>query len=73
MLQGVAKTTTTTKIQEAHLVRVFVLSCFNRVQILCDPMDCSPPVCSVREILQARILGWLPSDQISHSVMSDSL
>ena len=28
---------------------------------LCDPMDCSPPGSSVREILfQARILEWLP-------------
>ena len=25
---------------------------------LCDPMDCSPPGSSVREILQARILEW---------------
>ena len=27
---------------------------------LCDPMDCSPPGSSVRGILQARILEWLP-------------
>ena len=27
---------------------------------LCDPMDCSPPVSSVHEIFQARILEWLP-------------
>ena len=26
---------------------------------LCDPMDCSPPVCSVHGILQARTLGWV--------------
>ena len=26
---------------------------------LCDPMDCSPPSSSVREILQARILEWV--------------
>ena len=26
---------------------------------LCDPVDCSPPGSSVREILQARILEWL--------------
>ena len=26
---------------------------------LCDPMDCSPPGCSVRGILQARILEWV--------------
>ena len=25
---------------------------------LCNPMDCSPPVSSVHEILQARILEW---------------
>ena len=27
--------------------------------ILCDPMDCSLPGCSVHEILQARILEWV--------------
>ena len=27
--------------------------------ILSDPMDCSPPGCSVRGILQARILEWV--------------
>ena len=26
---------------------------------LCDPMDCSPPGCSVRGIHQARILEWV--------------
>ena len=26
---------------------------------LCDPMDCSPPVSSIRGILQARILEWV--------------
>ena len=28
--------------------------------ILCDPMDCSPPGSSVHEILQGRILEWVP-------------
>ena len=28
--------------------------------ILCDPMDCNPPGCSVHGILQARILEWVP-------------
>ena len=32
-----------------------VLSCVQ----LCDPMDCSPPGSSVREILEARILEWV--------------
>ena len=27
--------------------------------VLCDPMDCSPPSSSVREISQARILEWV--------------
>ena len=27
---------------------------------LCDPIDCSQPGSSVHEILQARILEWLP-------------
>ena len=26
---------------------------------LCDPVDCSPPVSSVHEILQARTLEWV--------------
>ena len=35
--------------------------------ILCDSMDCSPPVSSVHGILQARILEWLamPSSRVS--------
>ena len=34
---------------------------------LCNPMDCSPPGSSVREILQARILEWvaMPSPRAS--------
>ena len=27
---------------------------------LCDPMDCSPPGFSVQEIVQARMLEWVP-------------
>ena len=27
--------------------------------IPCDPMDCSPPVFSVHQIFQARILDWV--------------
>ena len=27
--------------------------------ILCDPVNCSPPVSSVHGILQVRILGWI--------------
>ena len=26
---------------------------------LCDPMNCSPPGCTVHVILQARILEWI--------------
>ena len=26
---------------------------------LCDPMDCSPPGSTIRQILQARILKWI--------------
>ena len=36
---------------------------------LCDPMDCSPPVSSVRGILQARILEWVASSD-RHSFLS---
>ena len=37
-----------------------MISHFSRVQLLVTPsMDCSPPVSSVRRILQARILEWV--------------
>ena len=31
----------------------------SRVQLFCDPMDCSPPGSSVLGIFQARILEWI--------------
>ena len=37
-----------------------VLSQFSRVRLFCDPMYHSQPGSSVHEILQARILEWLP-------------
>ena len=30
-----------------------------RVQLFCDPVDCSPPGSSVQDISQARILDWV--------------
>ena len=36
-----------------------VLSRFSCVQILCDPIDCSPPGSSGHGILQARLLEWV--------------
>ena len=36
-----------------------VLSRFSCVQILCDPIDCSPPGSSGCGILQARLLEWV--------------
>ena len=39
-------------------VVVFVQS-LSRVQLFCDPMDCSLPCGSVHGILQARILEWV--------------
>ena len=39
-----------------------LLCCAKSLQLcptLCDPMDCSPPSCSVHGILQARILEWV--------------
>ena len=39
-----------------HKVRVKSLQL---CQILCDPMDCSPPGSSVHWILQARTLEWV--------------
>ena len=41
-----------------HVSRACVVNPFSPV-LLCDPMDCSPPVSSVRGILQARILEWV--------------
>ena len=46
---------------------MFMFNYFSCVPTLCDPMDCSPPGSSVREILQARILEWVapPSSRVS--------
>ena len=36
-------------------------SCYalSRVRLLCNPMNCTPPGCSVLGISQVRILGWV--------------
>ena len=36
-----------------------MLSCFSRVQLFCNSMDCNPPGFSIQGILQARILEWV--------------
>ena len=36
-----------------------VVQLLSRVQLFCDPMDCSPPSFSVHGISQARILEWV--------------
>ena len=36
-----------------------VLTCFSHVQLFATLWDCSPPGCSVHEILQARVLEWV--------------
>ena len=46
------------KLREVSSASGCVLSCFSRVR-LCDPMDCSPPDCSVHGIPQARIGEWV--------------
>ena len=38
---------------------VCVLSCFNHVQLFCNPMDRNPPGFSAHGIFQARILEWV--------------
>ena len=38
---------------------VCVCVCVQLCLTLCDPMDCSPPGCSVHGIFQARILEWV--------------
>ena len=44
-------------VTSSYCVKVLVFSLI----WLCDPMDCSPPGCSVHGILQARILEWVAS------------
>ena len=46
-----------------NLMRVSVLSCFSRVGLFCDPMDCSLPGSSVHGIFQTRILEWISSSR----------
>ena len=51
-------------------VTLAVLWCaqpFQSCPTLCSPIDCRPPACSVRGILQARILEWdaMPSSRAS--------
>ena len=36
-----------------------MLNHFTRVQLVRDPMECSPPGSSVHGILQARMLEWV--------------
>ena len=38
---------------------VYVCVCTQSCQIVCDPMDCSPPGSSVHGIFQVRILDWV--------------
>ena len=38
---------------------MYVCSVASVTSALCNPMDCSPPGCSVHEILQTRILEWV--------------
>ena len=38
---------------------VIVVQSLSRVQLFCDPMDCSPPGFSVHGVSQARILEWV--------------
>ena len=42
-----------------YIMWAYMLSCFSHVQLLCDPVDCSPPGSSVYGISQARILEWV--------------
>ena len=50
-----------------------MLSCYSRVWLFCDPMDCSPPSSSVHGILQARIPEWvvMPSSRGSSQPRSN--
>ena len=42
-----------------YLLLLLLLSRFNRVRLLCDPINGSPPGSPVPEILQARTLEWV--------------
>ena len=44
---------------QLNVMRLLLLSHFSRVQLLCDPIDGSPPGSSVPGILQARTLEWV--------------
>ena len=52
-----------------------VLNHSSRVQLFCDPIDCSPPGSSVHGILQARRLEWvaMPSSRGSSRPRDRSL
>ena len=41
------------------MLLLLLLSRFSRVQLLCDPIDGSPPGSSIPGTLQARILEWV--------------
>ena len=51
-------------------VKACMLSHFSS---LCDPMDCSPPVSSVHEILQARIMKWVAMPSSKGSPLTQGL
>ena len=42
-----------------YIALVVTVQLLSHVQLFFDPMDCSPPGSSVREISQARILEWV--------------
>ena len=53
---------TVENLKETGVVITFMLlfSCQSVSNFWCNPMDCSPPGCSVHEISQTRILSGLP-------------
>ena len=60
--QGWPHSSLRTEMWAAWSLWVKVLCCAKSLQsclTLCDPMDCSPPGCSVHGILQARMLKWV--------------
>ena len=48
-----------TKLQSRHKRRIELVQLLSRVQLFCNPMDCSPPSSSVHGISQARMLEWV--------------
>ena len=53
-------------IGDSVYIMVVVVQSLSYTGLFCDPVDCSPPGSSVREISQARILEWVAISFLLH-------